>query len=346
MKKKFSAAIVGVTGYTGSELVRILTLHPEVELCLVTSESQKGKMLSEIYPWFSRSNDLEIQSIKDVPDSNPDVVFLGLPHGASMNFVAKNLSACSRIIDLSGDFRLDAQQEYEDWYDMKHVCPQHMKEAVYGMPEFFRDKLKDAKLVSNPGCFPTSVIIPLAPLLLENIIDTNKIIVDSKTGVSGAGAKPKATTHFPDIFGNFMAYKLKSHRHTPEMELILEKVSKRRPSILFTPHLLPVDRGIFSTIYATARGGTSGKKLLEFFKEFFVDEPFVRVQNAPPSLKGIRGSNFIDIFVDYDERTNEIIVLSAIDNLVKGASGAAVANMNIMLGLNEVAGLETLPLMP
>lgn len=346
MTKKFTAAIVGVTGYTGSELVRILTTHPEVELCMVTSESKKGKMLSEIYPWHSRKNDLQIASIKDVAAQNPDVVFLGLPHGASMNFVGENLDKCKRIIDLSGDFRLDNQQEYESWYGMDHICPQHMNKAVYGMPEFFRDKLKEAKLVANPGCFPTSTIIPLAPLLKEDIIETEGIIVDAKTGVSGAGAKPKATTHFPDIFGNFKAYKLKSHRHTPEMELILGKVSSRKPSILFTPHLLPVDRGILSTIYATPKQKQSPEKLLELFKHTFANEPFVRVQSAPPSLKGVRGSNFIDIFVDYDERTNKVIVISTIDNLVKGASGAAVANMNLMLGLNETAGLDSLPLMP
>ena len=263
-----------------------------------------------------------------------------------MNFVAENLGKCRRIVDLSGDFRLDSKEIYESWYGMKHICPQHMDKAVYGMPEFFREELKNAELVANPGCFPTSTIIPLAPLLKEDIIDPQGIIVDAKTGVSGAGAKPKASTHFPDIFGNFKAYKLKSHRHTPEMELILSKVSQRKPSILFTPHLLPVDRGILSTIYATPKVKQSSEKLLQLFKQSFANEPFVRVQSAPPSLKGVRGSNFIDIFVDYDERTNRIIVISAIDNLVKGASGAAVANMNLMLGLAENAGLGSLPLMP
>jgi N-acetyl-gamma-glutamyl-phosphate reductase len=346
MSKKFNAAIIGASGYTGSELIRLLAGHPKVELSMVTSESKKGKKLSEIYPWHSLQNDLTISSIADVPDHNPDVVFLALPHGASMNFVKENLEKCRRIIDLSGDFRLECRDQYETWYGMKHVCPEHMQKAVYGMPEFFKNEIGKAQLIANPGCFPTSAIIPLAPLLANDIIDAKGIIIDAKSGVTGAGAKAKPGTHFPDIFGNFKAYKLKSHRHTPEMETILELITGRKPSILFTPHLLPVDRGILSTIYAAATAKTSGKKLLELYKESFAGHPFVRILSAPPSLKAVRGSNFIDIYADYDRRTNRIIAISTIDNLVKGASGAAIANMNIMLEIKETSGLGALPLMP
>ncbi len=346
MKSRFSAAIVGVTGYTGSELLRLLRLHSEVSLTMVTSESRKGEKLRDCYPHFHECPDIVVSSMDDVPGHDPDMVFLALPHGVSMKFMEKYGEKCRKIIDLSGDFRLGEKNLYEKWYKMKHICPRFMDEAVYGMPEFFREEIKEARFVANPGCFPTSVIIPLVPLLKHGVIDESSIIADAKTGVSGAGAKPKKGTHFPDVFGNFSAYKLLFHRHTPEMETILEQISGKTPSVLFTPHLLPVDRGILSTIYADVSAPVNKNEFKEIYEEAFCDEPFIRLSVTPPSLKNVRGSNYVDIYHEYDERTGRIILLSAIDNLVKGAAGAAVQNMNIMLGCGETEGLTAFPLNP
>jgi N-acetyl-gamma-glutamyl-phosphate reductase len=344
---KIKVGIAGATGYTGSELMRLLTFHPEVEVVLITSESKAGMPLSSLYPQFRGISDLHFQSAKVLDEADLDLLFLALPHGAAMDYVARLSKRDLPIVDLSGDFRLSSPEVYEQWYGMDHRYQQGFQEAVYGLPELFRDDIAKAKLVANPGCYPTAAILSLLPLLSAGLADPKSLVVDSKSGVTGAGAKPKASTHFPGVNDNFQAYGLKSHRHTPEMQETLSKGSGEEVSLLFTPHLLPLSRGILSTSYAQAKGAVSKEALQAAYQDFYADEPFVRVCDRPVSLQQVRGSNYCDLYVDYDERTEKVIVLGAIDNLVKGAAGQAVQNMNLMLGLEEGLGLrEIIPLSP
>ncbi|MEX2403878.1 MAG: N-acetyl-gamma-glutamyl-phosphate reductase [Balneolales bacterium] len=344
--KSHNIAIVGATGYTGSELLRILINHPGVNIHALTSNSNAGKKLTEIHPQFNGLLDMELTTIEELEVDKLDLILLALPHGVSMDFVKDaNYSRC-KIVDLSGDFRLDSVGTYESWYGMKHNYPQGIEDSVYGMPELFRDKIRTAQLIANPGCFPTGSILPLAPLAAKKAIKTSGIVVDAKTGVTGAGAKPKLNTHFPNASENFSAYGLKKHRHTPEIQDTVSAYSHEEITITFTPHLLPVNRGILSTIYADADRISSDKELHDIFTEFYQNEPFIRIVGFPPTLQQVRGTNFCDIYSTYDERTNKVIAISVIDNLVKGAAGAAVQNMNLALGLDETAGLDLMPAMP
>ena len=343
---KFKVGIVGATGYTGSELVRILLNHQDVELVAITSESRKGEKFSAVHPQFQDIFEPVLTGIEDIEEHNPDLVFLALPHGISMDFVKAHHGKDFRIVDLSGDFRLSSKDIYEKWYKKDHSFEPGFETAVFGLPELFKKRIAEAKLVANPGCFPTSSILALAPLMKEGLVDQKSIVVDSKTGVTGAGIKSKPVTHFPNVNDNFTAYGLKSHRHTIEIQEILNLYAGTRASVLFTPHLLPVDRGILSTCYTRPVQDVDDKLLKEVFKEYYHDEPFVRLRDTLPDLKGVRGTNFADLFVTYDDRTNTIISIGVIDNLVKGAAGQAVQNMNIMLGLDERAGLMQSPLQP
>ena len=344
--KTYNIAIVGATGYTGSELLRILIPHPYVNIHSATSNSNAGKKITDIHPQLSGLIDMELISIHDLKHEELDLILLALPHGVSMDFVKDvDYSRC-KIVDLSGDFRLDSTQTYEKWYGMKHVFPDGFADAVYGMPELFRDQIKNADLIANPGCFPTGSILPLAPLVGRGAVKPDSIIVDAKTGVTGAGAKPKLNTHFPNASENFSAYGLKKHRHTPEIMGIVTRHSGNDTQITFTPHLLPVNRGILSTIYADGAGIGSDEELNSILSKFYQDEPFIRIVDTPPTLQQVRGTNYCDIYATYDERTNKVICISAIDNLVKGAAGAAVQNMNLALGIEETAGLTLMPAMP
>lgn len=343
---KYKVGIVGASGYTGSELVRLLSYHPEVTLEFVTSETYAGKRISDIYPHLQDLVDIELISIDNISDTDPDLVFLALPHGVSMNFVKDHGLDDFIIIDLSGDFRFSSQGVYEEWYKKSHVCPEYMEQSVFGLPELFRDKIRNARLVANPGCYPTSAILALAPLIKHGYINPSSIVVDSKSGVTGAGAKPKEGLHFPDVFGNFSAYSLVNHRHTPEIENTLLNYTGYSTEILFTPHLLPIDRGILTTTYSTPKKEVNSEMVEELFHSVYEKEHFVRVFDSPPSLKNIRGSNYCDIHAVYDERTHKIITISTIDNLVKGAAGQAIQNMNIVFGLIESTGLKQIPLNP
>ncbi|WP_234571938.1 N-acetyl-gamma-glutamyl-phosphate reductase [Rhodohalobacter sp. 614A] len=343
---KHKVGIVGASGYTGSELVRLLAHHPEVTLEFVTSETYSGKRISDIYPHLQDLVDIELISIENVSDFEPDLVFLALPHGVSMNFVKDHGIDEFVTIDLSGDFRFSSQGIYEEWYKKTHVSAEFMEHSVYGLPELFRDKIRNARLIANPGCYPTSAILALAPLIKHGYVNPSSIVVDSKSGVTGAGAKPKEGLHFPDVFGNFSAYSLVNHRHTPEIENTLLNYSGYSTEILFTPHLLPIDRGILTTTYSTPKKEVNMEMVEELFHSVYEKEHFVRVFDAPPSLKNIRGSNYCDIHATYDERTHRIITISTIDNLVKGAAGQAVQNMNIVFGLIESTGLKHIPLNP
>lgn len=343
---KLKIGIIGATGYTGSELVRILHNHPNAEISLITSESKAGQKFSDIHPAFYGMVDTVLKPIAEVKNHQLDVVFLALPHGVSMNFIKDFQNADFRIIDLSGDFRLSNEQVYRHWYGKEHVFPEGFKKAVYGLPELYKEKIKDSRLVANPGCYPTSSILGLYPLLKNKLVNPATIIVDAKSGITGAGVKPSTTTHFSNVNDNFKAYGLKTHRHTVEIEETLNSLHQEAPVVQFTPHLLPIDRGIIATIYTQPLRKTSEDEVQKLYKEAYFGQPFVRVRDKAPSVKDVRGSNFCDVFATYDERTNRIITVSAIDNLVKGAAGQAVHNMNLMFGLEETTGLRIVPVNP
>ena len=343
-KKKIG--IIGATGYTGSELVRILTNHPDVEITMITSESRAGDLFSDVHPFLQGIADQKLVSMNQIDEFELDIVFLALPHGISMDFVKRFKDKSFKIIDLSGDFRLSSLEVYEEWYKIKHTFPEGIEKAVFGSPELFYDEIKDAKLIANPGCFPTSAILGLAPLLKANIIETDRIIVDSKTGVTGAGVQAKSVNLFSNVNDNFKAYGLKNHRHTIEIQGISDRISGKNTIIQFTPHLLPVDRGILTTIYARPTEKMDETKLKKLYAAFYVNAPFVRLRKREPAIKDVRGTNYCDLYVTYDERTNMVIVISVIDNLIKGAAGQAVQNMNIMFGLEETKGLKLIPLNP
>lgn len=343
---KFKVGIIGATGYTGSELVRLLDRHSGVSISFITSESYKGKQFSDVHPQFSDLNDYSLVSIEDIDEEEVDLIFLALPHGVSMDFITDKWQKKAKIVDLSGDFRLKDAEMYEQWYGKAHRSPDLFADAAFGLPELFRTDIRRANLVANPGCYPTASVLPLAPLLKNGLIEPKSIVIDAKSGVTGAGAKAKPNTHFPDVFGNFSAYGIFKHRHTPEIQYALECYSQKDTEVIFTPHLLPIDRGILTTIYCKPTKPVDVDSLREYYFRIYEKEHFVRILDTPPQIKHVRGSNYCDIFVDYDERTNTIITIGAIDNLVKGAAGQAIQNMNIMLGLLEKTGLKQAPLMP
>jgi N-acetyl-gamma-glutamyl-phosphate reductase len=343
-KKKIG--IVGATGYTGSELVRILIHHPDIEIVFITSESYAGSKFSAIHPFFEGIVDQTLIPVEQIDDFDPELVFLALPHGVSMEFVKRFADKPFKIIDLSGDFRLGSKSIYEEWYNKTHSYPDAIDQAVFGCPELFPEAIKSARLVANPGCYPTSAILALAPLLANNMVHPRPLIVDSKSGVTGAGIKPKAVNMFSNVNDNFKAYGLKNHRHTIEIQTILSRVGGHDTSVQFTPHLLPVDRGILSTIYAVPKQQIDEEVLHQLYLDFYKDAPFVRLRSRPPAVKDVRGSNYCDIYPLFDERTQMVMVVSVIDNLVKGAAGQAMQNMNLMFGLDEEMGFVSVPLNP
>ncbi len=345
MAKK-RVAIIGATGYTGSELVRILTYHPNVEIVAITSESRAGEAFSDVHPFYQGIVDHTLISSDRIDEYQPELVFLALPHGVAMDFVKKFKDRSFKIIDLSGDFRLPSAEMYEEWYQQQHHFPEGIAQAVFGLPELFIDDIKTARLVANPGCYPTSAILAIAPLLSHKHIEPQPIIVDSKSGVTGAGIKAKPVTHFPSVNENFKAYNLKRHRHSIEIQEILNRVAGLNTTIQFSPHLLPVDRGILSTIYMLPNGNTTEAILQDIYRDFYDAAPFVRIRRELPSIKDVRGTNYCDLYIAFDDRTGLIIAVSVIDNLVKGAAGQAVQNMNIMFGDDQTAGLYAAPVHP
>jgi len=345
-KRSFRVAVAGANGYTGSELVRLLTGHPDVSLAVVTSRSQAGKKISEIHPQLRGCCDMPLQPMEALEQNEIDLVFLALPHAVSMEWLNSERLSQTKVVDLSADFRISSAAVYEEWYGRKHLQPRLLKEAVYGLPEVNRDEIRRARLIANPGCYPTSAILALWPLLKNNLIDTSKIVIDSKSGVSGAGAKATDNTHFPSVFGNFSAYGLLRHRHTPEIEQLLSLAAGQQVEVLFTPHLLPIDRGILTTCYCKPTRKTSAEELRELYGQIYWKEQFVRVCDAPPAVKNVRGSNFCDVFVTYDSHTDTIVTISVLDNLVKGAAGQAIQNMNIIFNMVENSGLTQAPLSP
>lgn len=343
------AGIIGVTGYTGAELIRILYSHPEVNIKKIASRSNKGLQLSENHKHFFKTLDIVDEGLDNPQDfvKGLDVVFLALPHGTASEIVAQ-IKGKVKIIDLSADFRLKDLEVYEKWYGVKHSCPNYFKEAVYGLPEIYREEIKNADLVANPGCYPTSIIIGLYPLLKNKMFGGASIIVDSKSGVSGAGKKTGNNTHYPEINENFYAYNLGKHRHTPEIkqELIAASGGKNL-QVLFSPHLLPMTRGILSTIYIDLKEDYSLDEIHKVYEESYNKEFFIRLRkDFLPQTKLVAGSNYCDLGLVKSEEGNKLIIVSVIDNLVKGASGQAVQNMNLMFALPEKTAIDFLPVYP
>ena len=344
-----NVAIVGASGYTGLELIRILHCHPEVAVTCLTSEQSAGRKISDIFPTLRGRCELTLENLEPVRVAGKaDLIFTALPHKAAMEVVPTFLKLGRHVIDLSADYRLSDPGVYGAWYE-PHLNPANLKKAVYGLPEIRRAKIKGARLVANPGCYPTSIILALAPLLKKGLINTGDIIADSASGVTGAGRSAKVDSLYCEVNEGFRAYGVGGvHRHTPEIEQELSLLAGEPLVITFSPHLVPMDRGILSTVYATPRKATTTEKLVRLYENFYKGEPFVRVlhQGSLPSTAFVRGSNFCDIAPLVDQRTGRVIIVSAIDNLVKGASGQAVQNMNLVCGFPETMGLEGLALFP
>lgn len=342
-------AIVGSSGYTGGELYRLLLLHPGVTVTAVTSEKSAGKPLTDVFPQLLGLTRLVCEPLDpEAIAKKADFVFLALPHVTAQETAKRFHVLGKKVVDLSADYRLSDPGLYEQWYEHCHQYPELLKKAVYGLPELHRDQIKNAELTANPGCYPTGAILGLAPLVAGRMIDLATIIVDSKSGVSGAGRTPSLAHHYPEVNEGFMAYKIGAHRHTPEIEQELSLIAGDRVTVSFTPHLVPMNRGILTTIYARLTSETDTGRLHDLVSKFYRDEPFVRVLSAGrfPNTRHVRGSNFCDIGVHADQRTGRAVVVTAIDNLVKGASGQAIQNMNLMAGFNETEGLKQAAVFP
>jgi N-acetyl-gamma-glutamyl-phosphate reductase len=341
-------AVIGATGYVGEELIRILHYHPLAEISYLTSTSSIGRNYANIYPGFNRifSNECIEENIEELSEK-VDVIFIALPHGIASKKINKNMIEKVKIIDLGADFRLKNKKIYEEWYKTSHESPKLLNEAIYGLCEWKRDLIKNASLIANPGCYTTCSIMSLSPLVKENVINTDTIIIDAKSGITGAGRIPAQDTHFAECNESTKAYKIASHRHTPEIEQELSELAGKNIFLSFTPHLIPMQRGILATCYAKLKDKSiTYQDIKNLYLKYYENEFFVRVleNGIFPETRWVRGSNFFDVGFSIDNRTGNIIVVGAIDNLVKGASGQAVQNMNIMFNLDEKTGLESIPI--
>jgi N-acetyl-gamma-glutamyl-phosphate reductase len=332
--------IINVTGYTGVELARLLHQHPEVELSSVTGRSTAGQKLGEVFPHLA-----DIHLTIEAELGKVELAFSAMPHKDSAQEVIPLLEQGIRVVDISADFRLKDASEYQRWYGFSHPSPQLLKEAVYGLPELHRAQVASARLVANPGCYPTSAILALAPAVKAKLVGAD-IIIDSKSGISGSGRSLNLGSHYAEANEDTSAYALEGHRHLPEIAQELMGLNPQPPSITFVPHLVPMTRGILSTCYAPLAKKIGEKELKKLYTDFYQDEPFVRVTDAPPHTKHTWGSNICLVYPALDPRTGRLIVISCIDNLLKGAAGQAIQNMNIMLGLPETTGLEALAIYP
>jgi len=332
MPDQISVGIVGASGFTGAELLRLLVNHPNMKVRAVTGATQAGSKVADLYPSLAPAyGDLTYAKYEDAGLDELDLVFAGLPHRASQEIVGELIDHVDHVVDLSADFRLNDPMVYEKWYEVPHVVPDLIDQFAYGLPELFRDDIKAKKHVAVPGCYPSTAVLPLAPLLRAGAISETGIIIDAASGVSGAGRAPKPNTTFCAVDEDFSAYGVGTHRHTPEIEQTLGT------PVVFTPHLAPMNRGILATCYAKPTGATSAADLLSVLADFYVDEPFVHVSERLPTTKATLG---------YDDRTDTAMVFCALDNLCKGSSGGAIQSANIVAGLDETAGLPVVGLMP
>ena len=339
--------IINITGYAGSELARILYRHPNVEITSVTGRSAAGQQLNEVFPHLTAMN----MPIEEELSGSLDLVFSALPHKASAEACIPVLEQGVKVVDISADFRLKQADEYTEWYGVDHPDPTYLEEAVYGLTELHRDDVSTSRLVANPGCYPTSAILGLAPAVTSKII-TQDIIVDSKSGVSGGGRSLTLTNHFSEVNENVFAYALNGHRHLPEITQELAPLADKVLNLTFLTHLIPMTRGILSSCYATLTeptkwvGSEGREKIINLYRDYYADDPFVRVVPTPPQTKQTLGNNLCLIHPSIDERTGRLIVISCLDNLVKGAAGQAVQNMNLMCGFPEETGLDALAVYP
>jgi len=344
-----NVAIIGATGYGGAELIRILHQHPEVTIHSFHTSSQEGLSISQSYPHLQTvvEKDLELIDPKEIA-AEVDLVFTATPSGVSSKLVPELLEAGLKVIDLSGDYRLKNSEAYKEWYKLEAGNKEVLEQTVYGLTEWLETDVEQTKFISNPGCFPTAVLLGLAPLAINDLIDEKSIIIDAKTGVSGAGRSATAATHFPETNDNINIYRVNEHQHIPEIEQMLSHWNPNIEAVTFSTHLVSMTRGIMATMYANVSKEINIDELFALYHESYKDNYFVRVkeQGYFPSTKEVSGSNFCDISLAYDERTNRITVVSVIDNLMKGAAGQAVQNMNKMLGMDEKTGLNFIPVYP
>ena len=343
MKK---VSILGATGYVGEELVRLLYRHPEVELTQLSSHSYSGEAYSDVYPHFNEA--INQTCIDDAIERiDADILFIALPHGIASKVVTKELLAKTKVIDLGADFRI-SKEAYDAWYKVAHHGEDLLQEAVYGLCEWNREKIKGASLIANPGCYVTCSLLTLMPLIKEGLIEAEGIIIDAKSGVTGAGRGLNIGTHFTECNESIKAYNLAGHRHTPEIEEHLHGIGGQEVTLTFTPHLVPMNRGILTTIYAKPKQGVDPKAIEEAYMEYYNNETFIRLlpQGKIAESRWVKGSNYCDISFKLDERTNQLILVSSIDNMMKGAASQAVQNMNIMMGWQEDLGIDMLPIFP
>ncbi len=339
--------IVGASGFTGAELLRLLHSHPEMTVQVMTAETKSGLKISELYPSLAPAYPDAIFRDFNLQDfSGLDAIFCALPHGLSQNIVPSLLDASEVIVDLGSDFRLKDPQNYIDWYGLEHTCPDLLETAIYGLPELFREDIATGKLIASTGCNAAASIFALAPILKSGLISSDGIVINLITGVSGAGRPPKDNTTFCAVDENIVPYGLLTHRHTPEIEQALSAYTEKDVTVLFTPHLAPMNRGIIATCYGEVVGDVTTGDALDCLQSFYKDEPFIIVGDSPPSTKATLGSNAVHLTARVDQRTQTLISIATLDNLVKGASGMAIQNANIALGLEETLGLPITGLYP
>lgn len=336
-----SVSVVGASGYSGIELLKILVRHPGVQIDKLFANSSAGKHIADVAPSFKKTLDIMLESYSVDKIMKSDLIFIALPSGEAMNIVPAMLSAGKRVIDLGGDFRLHDTSIYEQYYKRPHSANAILKQSVYGLPEWNHSQIKSASLVANPGCYPTSAILPLAPLLKEGIIESTGIAVSSLSGVSGAGRSASVEMSFAEVNESVRAYKVGKHQHIPEIKTALESLSNTEVKFSFVPHLLPITRGIYTSSYATLKKPVNEQTILTVYEKYYASAPFVRCSaTAVPEIKNVTYTNFIDIGFHINQDNGQLIVLSTIDNLIKGAAGQAVQNMNIMFGMNEIEGIK------
>ncbi|MCL6458670.1 MAG: N-acetyl-gamma-glutamyl-phosphate reductase [Gorillibacterium sp.] len=349
MTEKIRAAIIGSTGYGGVELIRLLLRHPHVEITSVISSSTAGEPITAGFPHLAELLPMDLDGI-DIPliKSKADVVFTATPHGVSTAIVPELLEAGLKVVDLSGDFRLKSGDVYREWYKKEPAPSAYLEQAVYGLAEVFGEEVAGKVFVSNPGCFPTATLLGLIPALAAGLIQPNSIIIDAKSGVSGAGRGLSLSSHYAEVNENFKAYKINQHQHTPEIEQVLGEVAGQPVIVTFTTHLVPMTRGILCTMYAQLTDKLTVEDFISCYQSYYKGRPFVRIRRKGnwPATKEVTGSNYCDIGFAVDERTGRVTIISVIDNLMKGAAGQAVQNLNLMMGWDEALGLDVYPVYP
>jgi N-acetyl-gamma-glutamyl-phosphate reductase len=343
------ASVIGASGYVGQELIRLLHNHPQVEIGSITSTSAVGERYDKSYGNYKSiyEKPFEKQDIQKIAEES-DVVFLALPHGVASHMITEEILSKTKVIDMGADYRLKDVDIYEEWYHTKHLSPDLIEKSIYGLCEIKKDEIKKYSLVANPGCYTTCSILTLAPLMTQPAFDTDSIVIDAKSGITGAGRSLDVSTHYTECNESIKAYKVAAHRHTPEIEEQLGAVAGKQIRLIFTPHLTPMNRGILATCYIKLKEDLTEEKIRELYLEYYKESEFVRIlsEGNLPETRWVKGSNYCDIGLKLDKRTNTLVAIGAIDNLMKGAAGQGVQNMNIIFGINENTGLEDIPIFP